>query len=37
MKHRIERLMKAFKLGGIIGLITAWQNYPSDWLDENNL
>jgi hypothetical protein len=37
MKEKIMRLIKAFKLGGLTGLITAWNNYPSDWLDENGL
>jgi hypothetical protein len=37
MKQRFLRLVKAFKLGGISGLVEAWNNYPSNWLDENNL
>lgn len=37
MKHKILRLVRAWKLGGILGVVVAWQNFPSDWLDENDL
>ena len=37
MKNKILRLIKAFRLGGFSGLFEAYQNYPSDWLDENDL
>lgn len=37
MKQKIQRLIKAFRLGGLTGLIEAYKNNPSDWLDDNGL
>jgi hypothetical protein len=37
MRNKIKRLIKAYKLGGLQGLIEAYKNYPSDWLDDNDL